>query len=317
MGFNLIEVLMEKSAFIYPGQGSQALGMGISVAEAFPEAADIFRRASDMAGYDMLRLCAEGPMDTLSRTMYTQPAIFTVEVSITEVLRKRGFLPDAVAGHSLGEYGAWFAAGVYTFEDGFALVSERGRLMDGADPEGKGTMAAVIGLSEDEVRAVCESVAGTVVVANLNSPVQMVISGERGAVEAAGGVLKERGAKRVLPLTVSGAFHSPLMEKAKMSFAEAVERVDVRDARIPVYSNVTAMPVTGSAEIRKMMVSQLTSPVRWTETVRNMVSDGIGRGFEIGPGNVLAGLVKRIEDTFEVVSVSDSARIGEVSNEPS
>lgn len=306
---------MTNTAFIYPGQGSQALGMGVSVAESFPEAADLFRRASDLAGYDMLALCAEGPADKLSRTLYTQPALFTVEAAITEVLRNRGVVPAAVAGHSLGEYGAWFAAGVYSFEDGFTLVSARGRLMDGADPEGKGTMAAVIGLDEDTVRQACEAAGGTVVVANYNSPGQLVISGERGALERAGVLLKERGAKRVLPLPVSGAFHSPLMEGAREAFAEAVANARIGDAVLPVYSNVTASPVTAAAEIRNLMVLQLTSPVRWIETVRNMTVAGIGRAFEVGPGNVLAGLVKRIADTLEVVSVSEPVRIMEAANE--
>ncbi len=304
-----------KTAFVYPGQGSQVVGMGVAAAQSFPEAADIFRRATGAAGYDVFQLCAEGPADKLSRTLYTQPALFTVEAALTEVLLSRGVIPAAVAGHSLGEYGAWYASGALAFEDGFALVSERGRLMDGADPEGKGTMAAVIGLGESEVRETIESVEGTVVLANLNSPQQQVISGERAAVERAGVLLKQRGAKRVLPLAVSGAFHSPLMEAAKESFARAVERVNVSDARIPVYSNVTAGPVTSASEIRELMVRQLTSPVRWTETVRNIASDGVTRAYEIGPGNVLAGLIKRIVDTFEVVSVSDPASIGGVENE--
>ena len=306
---------MPNTVFIYPGQGSQALGMGVATAEAFPAAADIFRRASDLAGYDMLQLCAEGPADQLSRTLYTQPAMFTVEAALTEVLHGKGARPSAVAGHSLGEYGAWYASGALGFEDGFTLVSERGRLMDGADPEGKGTMAAVIGLGEQEVRAAIESISGIVALANLNSPQQQVISGERSAVERAGALLKERGAKRVLLLPVNGAFHSPLMETAKEAFSHAVARVNISDALIPVYSNVTARPVTGAAEIRDLMVLQLTSPVRWTETVRNMAADGAKRAYEIGPGNVLAGLIKRIVETFEVVSVTDPASIGEVANE--
>lgn len=303
---------MTRNAFIYPGQGSQAVGMGVAVADAFPEAADIFKRASLLAGYDVLALCADGPMEKLSRTLYTQPALFTVEAAITAVLRSRGLNPSAVAGHSLGEYGAWYASGAISFEDGFTLVSERGRLMDGADPEGRGTMAAVIGPSEDDVRKACEEADGVVVVANLNSPGQTVISGERAAVERAGVILKERGAKRVLPLTVSGAFHSPLMEAARDAFARAVGQVAIRDAAIPVYANVTASPVTDAGEIRKLMVEQLTSPVRWTETVRNMVNDSLVKACEIGPGNVLAGLVKRTTDALEVVGVAEPERVTEV-----
>ncbi len=306
---------MAKFAFIYPGQGSQTVGMGVSVAEAFPEASDLFRRASGLAGYDVLALCAEGPQEKLSRTLYTQPALFTVEAAVTGVLKKRGVVPAAAAGHSLGEYGAWYAAGVYSFEDGFALVSERGRLMDSADPDGKGAMAAVIGLDEDVVRTACDEAGGTVVVANLNSPGQLVISGEKPAVERAGLLLKERGAKRVLPLPVSGAFHSPLMEPAREAFASAVAAANVRNAEIPVYSNVTASPVTEAEEIRKLMIFQMTSPVRWIETVRNMAGNGIVNALEIGPGNVLAGLIKRISDAVTVTGAADSVRVEEVLND--
>ena len=315
-------------AFIYPGQGSQAVGMGAAVAEAYPEAADIFRRASDIAGYDVLRLCREGPMEKLSRTLFTQPALFTVEAAITEALKKRGVHPSAAAGHSLGEFAAWYAAGAFEFEDGFALVTERARLMDGADSEGRGTMAAVIGMTEEMVREACGIVSEgtpnyalhnpgtpTVVVANLNSPLQLVISGERDAVERAGALLRERGAKRVLPLPVSGAFHSPLMQRAGDEFTAAVYKTRIVDAEIPVYSNVTARPVKGADEIRRLMVRQLTSPVRWAETVRNMADDGLRGGFEIGPGTVLAGLVKRTVETFDIRRVSEPAHIAKAMNE--
>jgi [acyl-carrier-protein] S-malonyltransferase len=187
--------------------------------------------------------------------------------------------------------------------------------MDGADREGRGTMAAVIGLSVEIVREVCGIVSGTVVVANLNSPLQTVISGERDAVERAGALLRERGAKRVLPLPVSGAFHSPLMELAKEKFSAAVGRARIVNAEIPVYSNVTASPVFDAVEVRRLMVSQLTSPVRWAETVRNMADNGLHRGYEIGPGNVLAGLGKRTVETFEIRPVSEPAHIMEAANE--
>lgn len=306
---------MMKPVYLFPGQGSQSTGMGTALAETYPEAADIFKRAGELAGYDVLALCAEGPAEKLSRTLYTQPALFTVEAAIVEILRARGMEPSAAAGHSLGEYGAWYAAGVYDFESGFALVSERARLMDGADPEGKGAMAAVIGLDETIVREACETIDGTVVIANLNSPGQMVISGERSAIDHVTPILKERGAKRVLPLPVSGAFHSPLMAKARDEFAEAAGRTKLFDARCPVYANVTARPVTSAEEIRGLMVRQLTSSVRWIEIVRAMASDGYASGWETGPGNVLTGLVKRTVDTFEVRPVSEPAHIAEVSHE--
>lgn len=306
---------MKKTAFIYPGQGSQSIGMGISVAEAFEEARRFFEKATELAGYDILSLCMEGPIEKLSRTLYTQPALYTVEAAITYVLKTKGIEPSLVAGHSLGEFCAWYAAGAYSFEDGFLLVSERGRLMDSADPDGNGTMVAVIGLDYNVVCEVCEYVDGTVVVANHNSPLQMVISGEKGAVTKAGEILKERGAKRVIALKVSGAFHSPMMESVKGQFASVVENITVSDAQIPVYANVSASPVIEADEIRKTMIHQLTSPVRWTETIINMINDGVKEAYEVGPGNVLSGLVKRTDERLAVKPVSDSLSVMEVLND--
>jgi [acyl-carrier-protein] S-malonyltransferase len=306
---------MAKTAWIYPGQGAQSIGMGIAVAESFPEAKDLFMRASELAGYDILALCSSGPMDKLSRTLYTQPALYTVEAAITTVLNEHGLIPDAAAGHSLGEFCAWFSSGVYDFETGFALISARGKLMDEADPEGRGTMAAVMGLTDQEVSEICSEVGGTVGVANINSPLQIVISGEKDAVEKAGALLKERGAKRVLYLAVSGAFHSPLMENAREKFRALVEGSKIRDARIPVYSNVTAKPVTSAEEIKRMMVLQMTSPVKWVEIVKTIVSDGTTEFLELGPGNVLAGLMKRTVEGIDVKSVSEPAGIWEVLHE--
>ncbi len=306
---------MKKTAFIYPGQGSQSLGMGISVLEAFEETEKIFKKATELAGYDMLSLCREGPLEKLSRTRYTQPALYTVEAAITDVLKTRGIKPSIVAGHSLGEFCAWYTAGAYSFEDGFMIVSERGRLMDSADPDGNGSMSAVIGLDYDVVSEVCDSVDGTVVVANRNSPLQIVISGEKHAIAKASEILNERGAKRVIPLQVSGAFHSPMMESVKEGFASVIEDITVSDAQIPVYSNVSALPVTEADEIKNAMIHQLTSPVRWTETIYNMIDDGVEKAYEVGPGNVLAGLVKRTDDRLGVKSVSDSPSIMEVLNE--
>ncbi len=300
-----------KQVFLYPGQGSQVLGMGVAASDEYPNAAAVFDLASDEAGYDMRALCAEGPIEKLSRTRYTQPAMFTVEVALTEILKDAGIIPDCVAGHSLGEFAAWYAAGVYTFEDGFRLVSERGRLMDEADPEGKGTMAAVIGPDRDIVEEACAETEGVVVLANLNAPGQFIISGEKTAVEHAGDLLMARGARRVLPLKVSGAFHSPLMKGVSEEFARLVADTPLDDAEMPVYTNVTARPVTDAGEIARLMIEQLTSPVRWIDTVAALVADGVERGIEVGPGNVLAGLVKRM-DAFPVVNVSDPAHTDEV-----
>ena len=301
-----------KRAFIYPGQGAQTVCMGIDVAKKYSEAGAVFDQATELAGYDMMSLCGEGPEDVLCRTCYTQPAMFTVEAAITDVLKAHGVEPYCVAGHSLGEFGAWYAAGAFTFEDGFTLVSERGRLMDNADPDGIGAMSAVIGPGIDVVREACAAAGGTVVVANINSPQQVVISGEKAAVERAGAILLEKGAKRVLPLKVSGAFHSPLMEKARDEFAQVVNSIIVNDAKAPVYANVTAGPVIAADDIRRLMVEQLVSPVRWTESVLAMKNDGVTGALEIGPGNVLAGLIKRIDGDFAVTGVSDTAQLAEV-----
>ena len=300
------------TAFLYPGQGAQSVGMGIAAAEAFSEASDIFAQASDIVGYDMKALCADGPIETLSQTENTQPAIFTVEAALTTVLKASGIEPAMVAGHSLGEFGAWFAAGAFSFADGLKLVAQRGKLMANADPDGIGTMAAIIGLDYDTVAEVCAFVDGTVVVANINQPVQMVISGIKADVAKAGELLSEKGAKRVVPLKVSGAFHSPLMNGAKEAFAEALASVEINDVKIPVYANVTAAPVTDAGEIKTLMVDQLTSPVRWIETITAMRAAGIEYACEVGPGAVLAGLVKRIDRDLKVVSVSDDSAIQEV-----
>jgi [acyl-carrier-protein] S-malonyltransferase len=260
----------------------------------------------------MYELCAKGPLEKLSNTRYTQPVLFTVESAIFEVLTAKGIRFDAAAGHSLGEFSAWHAAGAVGFEDGLALVLERGRLMDESDPLGIGTMAAVIGLTSEEVSRVCAQVGGTVVAANINAPQQVVISGEKEAVRNAGEALLTRGAKRVLPLNVSGAFHSPLMEEPKTAFKKVVEKIKLQDTRIPVYANVTAKPVTKAAEIKKLMIEQLVLPVRWADTVTNMIQDGIGMAYELGPGAVLAGLARRTDDRLKVISISEPSQLAEM-----
>ncbi len=303
-----------KYAFLFPGQGAQAVGMGVDIASAFPEVKARFETASNIAGFDVLALCTDGPIEQLSQTKYTQPAVFTVEAILAELLAEKGVTASCLAGHSLGEFAAWYAAGVFSFEDGVKLVSERGRIMDGVDPDGIGTMAAIIGLDQTAVQDACKKAEGTVVVANINSPLQLVISGEKDAVAAAGALLKEAGAKRVLPLKVSGAFHSPLMEGARDEFAAVVDSITLNNAATPVFSNVTADAVTDSAEIKELMVRQMTSSVRWTESVTAMREAGIESALEIGPGAVLAGLIRRIDKEFPVQSVSGLESITEVAN---
>jgi [acyl-carrier-protein] S-malonyltransferase len=301
-----------KTTFLYPGQGSQAIGMGVAVADAFPQALAVFDCASELAGYDVYEMCATGPAEMLSTTLYTQPLLYTVEAAITDVIRNKGVKPLMAAGHSLGEFAAWYAAGVYSFEDGFRLVMERGRIMNEADPEGRGAMAAVIGLTAGEVESVCNGIEGVVAVANYNSPLQVVISGEKTAVEAAGAELRENGAKRIIPLNVSGAFHSPLMDEACELFADVVDETPLSDAEIPVFSNVTASPVTDADDIRDLIIRQITSPVEWTGSIENMIKNGMKDALELGPGGVVAGLVKRIDSSVNVRSVSDPAMILEV-----
>jgi len=303
---------MEKTAFLYPGQGSQTIGMGVSLVDEFPEAAAVFDCASEIAGYNILELCSQGPIEKLSRTLYTQPALYTVEAALTDILRSRGVIPVCAAGHSLGEFSAWYSAESYSFEDGFKLISERGRIMDEADPKRRGTMQAVIGLDRDTVEEIIAGVDGTVVIANINAPGQLIISGDKNAVAEAGEKLKQAGAKRVLPLNVSGAFHSPLMGAAKDKFAYAVEDVMLSDASIPVYTNVTGKPANDVDDIRLLMVAQLTSSVQWVDTIRNIAASGVKKAYEIGPGNVIAGLVRRIDPTIEVIGVSDADSIKEV-----
>jgi [acyl-carrier-protein] S-malonyltransferase len=284
---------MSMIAFVFPGQGSQYVGMGKDLHEQSPSAKELFRRADAILNIPLSRLCFDGPEEELRQTKNTQPAIFLQSV----ILAKSYSGPQAgmAAGHSLGEYSALVYAGALTFEDGLRLVRLRGELMQQAGLDRPGTMAAVIGLDPGTVVEVCEkaSEAGIVQAANFNSPGQIVISGSVPGVRRAMGLAKERGAKLVKELPVSGAFHSPLMESAQKGLQEALENTPVRDASIPVYANVTAQPVRDAGEIRRLLLQQLTSPVRWEESMMAMAVDGAATFVEIGPGKVLQGLVKR------------------------
>ena len=300
---------MSKIAYIFPGQGSQYVGMGKDLYEKNTVARDLFDRADRILGVGLSRICFDGPEDELKQTRNTQPAIFLHSMALSALLDSHGVAMSA--GHSLGEYSALVFAGSMTFEDGLKLVRLRGELMHRAGAEQQGTMAAIIGLEAGIVEEVCReaSVAGIVQCANFNSPGQVVISGSVEGVRKGIILAKGRGAKLAKELVVSGAFHSPLMEGAKEGLRQALASTSIRDARIPVYANVSAQPVQNAEEIRTLLADQLTRPVRWEESVWKMRGAGTRIFVEIGPGKVLQGLVKRIDTTAEVRGVDKFADI--------
>ena len=294
---------MAKTAFLFPGQGSQHVGMGRDLCERFPEARARFDEADEVLGFKLTRwMFGEGDdeaddEDALRQTDVTQPALYVHSLAAAAVLEGRGLAPDGAAGHSLGEYSALAATGALTYADGLRLVRLRGILMAEAGRRRPGTMAAVLGLDDEAVVAVCDQASaqgeGVVQAANFNAPGQVVISGDEAAVARASEALKAQSARRVVPLPVSGAFHSPLMEEARDGLREALLALDVRVPRCPVYLNVTAAPTLDPETIRKRLLEQLTAPVRWSETLRQMRQGGAARFVEVGTGNVLTGLVRR------------------------
>ena len=300
---------MSKLAYIFPGQGSQAAGMGKALFEAFPEARAVFDSVDAALGEKLSTLCFEGPDEKLRLTANTQPSILTVSAAAAAVLAARGIRPDLVAGHSLGEYSALVATGALTAADAARAVRARGTFMQEAVPAGQGAMAAVLGLEPERVRAICESVqaaTGKVVSpANYNEPNQTVIAGEAGAVAEAGLRLKEAGAKRVLPLPVSAPFHCALMEPVKARLEAVLRAVAWNEPSVPVVTNVEAKANRETARIVPLLVEQVTAPVRWIEIVQEIARLGVTRVVEVGPGTVLGGLVRRIEKGVEVHSVSD------------
>lgn len=285
---------MSVIAFVFPGQGSQYVGMGKDLYEQLPQARQRFEQADAILGFSLSKICFEGPEEELKQTKNTQPAIFLHSMVIADLYH--GERAAMAAGHSLGEYSALVYAGALKFEDGLRLVRLRGELMQQAGIEQPGTMAAVVGLEPNVVDEVCgaASAAGIVQAANFNSPGQIVVSGSVTGVRKAMELAKERGAKLVKELPVSGAFHSPLMDHAGSGLKSALGQTTIVDASIPVYANVTARPVRKAEEIRQLLFEQLTKPVRWEESVTNMANDGAGVFVEMGPGKVLQGLVKRI-----------------------
>lgn len=280
-------------AFVFPGQGAQFVGMGKDLYENNPEAKEMFEKANEILGFRITDLMFEGTDEDLRQTKVTQPAIFLHSVILAKTMGEE-FDPAMVAGHSLGEFSALVAAGALSFEDGVRLVSARAQAMQKACEINHSTMAAVLALPDEKVEEICAGVDGTVVCANYNCPGQIVISGEVEAIDAACAKLLEAGAKRALKLKVGGGFHSPCMEPARAELAKAIEATEFHTPSVPVYQNVDAKPHTDPAEIKANLVAQLTAPVRWTQSVRNMVEDGADCFVEVGPGKVLQGLVGKI-----------------------
>ena len=300
--------MTETTAFVFPGQGSQVVGMGQDLAQAYPAARDTFAEADDLLGFPLSAICFEGPEETLNDTINTQPAIFVTSIAALRALQSEGWsvAPAFTAGHSLGEYSALVAAGALTFADGLRLVRERGRLMKEAGERGPGGMAAIIRLDAQAVDDICRRASqetGRVVqVANYNSPGQLVISGDNQALEAAMQMAKEAGARRVVRLAVSIAAHSPLMAVIADEFRRAVEATPIQPPQTPVMANITARPLNSVDDIRREMIAQLTSSVRWTESVEYMAAQGVTRFVEIGPKEVLTGLARRINKSVQAVA---------------
>jgi [acyl-carrier-protein] S-malonyltransferase len=283
-------------AYIFPGQGAQFSGMGLDLYENSSEAQELFEKANKILGFRITDIMFEGTAEQLKETKVTQPAIFLHSVILAKTLGD-SFKPEMVAGHSLGEFSALVTSGAMTFEDGLKLVSQRALAMQKACEANPSTMAAVLGLENDVVEKICNETEGVVVAANYNCPGQLVISGEIEAINTACEKLKEAGAKRALVLPVGGAFHSPMMEPAREELAKAIENTTLSSPSCPIYQNVTATAVTDATEIKKNLILQLTAPVRWTQSIQQMITDGGTLFTEVGPGKVLQGLMRKIDRT--------------------
>ncbi|MBM1106020.1 ACP S-malonyltransferase [Aurantibacter crassamenti] len=291
------------NAYIFPGQGAQFVGMGLDLFEEYPLAKELFNSANDILGFSITDIMFSGTTEELKQTNVTQPAIFLHSVILGKVCGDN-FKPDMVAGHSLGEFSALVANGSLSFEDGLTLVAKRAEAMQKACEIQPSTMAAVLGLEDSIVEKICQEIDGVVVAANYNCPGQLVISGEIEAINTACEKMKEAGARRALVLPVGGAFHSPLMEPAREELASAIEMTQFKKPSCPIYQNVPTTSVNDSDEIKKNLISQLTAPVKWTQSVQNMIKDGATLFTEVGPGKVLQGLVRKIDSNPETTSIS-------------
>ncbi|KXH79951.1 ACP S-malonyltransferase [Sporosarcina sp. HYO08] len=299
---------MTKIAFVFPGQGSQSVGMGKEFSETHASSKEMLAQADQALGFSLSNLILEGPQEELTLTYNAQPALLTVGSIVAARLKEEGITPDFTAGHSLGEYTALVASGVMSFEDGVSVVHQRGLFMNEAVPAGEGAMAAILGLDGEALKEVTDAITAEgfpVQPANLNCPGQIVISGTKEGVEKACVRLKEAGAKRAIPLDVSGPFHSSLMKPAAEKLSGALSEIDMKDAAIPVIANVNASKVKDHSEIKSLLVEQLYSPVRWEESVRKMLDLGVTHFIECGPGKVLSGLIKKIDRSATVLSVYD------------
>lgn len=301
---------MKELCFVFPGQGSQYVGMGREIYEAYDEARAVFDKASEILGYDVPSLCFKGPEEELSKTVRTQPCILTVSIAIYRVLTDKGLKPSVTAGHSLGEYSALVAAEVLDLESALVITEKRGQFMQEAVPEGKGLMAAILGLKRSEVDDICLSVkSGYVVPANYNCPGQIVIAGERRAVEEAISLAKSLGAKRAMPLSVSVPSHCALMAKASERLAELLEKTDLKTPSIPIVNNADALFLNNRESIRSSLVRQLNNPLLWEDSIRAIMDSGIDTFVEVGPGKVLSGLIKRIDPKARVFNVEDNTSL--------